>query len=159
MPVDVVNITNDSRRNTVRNPCRFAALLVTTAAVLGTDLTRAETFTGRLNGYSCASGGHICPLDRLDPHIALETDFVLQTADGDYFFLTNVPRETKARYALEQIQVTGDLNSKYKTVVVDELNVERNGSYAPVWSQAGQMKEYKRFLETNQAGPAVGHAH
>lgn len=140
----------------MRNPYRLVALLATTAAALGADLTSAETFTGRLNGYSCASGGHVCPLDRLDPHIALETDFVVQTADGDYFFLTNVPRETKARYALEQIQVSGALNDKYKTVVVDELNVKRNGSYTPVWSQAGQMQEYKRFI-ANQTGLEAGH--
>lgn len=143
----------------MRSTYRISALLLLTAVAFGAGLTQAETFTGRLNGYSCASGGHVCPLDRLDPHIALETDFVVQTADGDYFFLTNVPRETKARYALDQIQVTGDVDSKYKTVVVDELNVERDGSYAPVWSRAEQMQEYKRFIETDRVSHGGDHQH
>ncbi len=143
----------------MRNVHQITALLLSAAAMLGTSLTQAETLTGRLNGHSCAHGGHICPLDRLDPHIALETDFVLQTVDGDYYFLTNVPRVTKARYALEQIQVTGNLNNDYKTIVVDELNVKRDGHYATIWSQASQVQEYRRFVEADLPSPAAGPSH
>jgi hypothetical protein len=84
----------------------------------------AETLTGTLNGHSCAHAGTSCPADRLDPHITLEPDFVLQKADGEYYFLPNVRRDTKVRYVLQ----------RYNSMVVDELKVKRNGEWVTVWS-------------------------
>jgi hypothetical protein len=101
----------------------------------------ADTFTGKLNGHGCAHAGGTCPTDRLDPHLALEPDFVLQKADGDYVFLSNVPRDTKVRYALETVQVTGSLNPKYQTVIVDEFRVKTGDKYVTRWSQAAQKAE------------------
>ena len=100
----------------------------------------AETFTGKLNGHGCAHAGTTCPVDRLDPHIALESDFVLQKQDGDYYFLS-IPRSTKVRHALEQVQVTGDLNKKYHSIDVDEFRVKKNGKYKVVWSKELQRIE------------------
>lgn len=94
----------------------------------------AETLTGTLNGYSCAHAGTTCPADRLDPHITLEPDFVLQKADGEYYFLPNVRRDTKVRYVLQEVQVDGALNERYNSMVVDELKVKRNGEWVTVWS-------------------------
>ena len=100
----------------------------------------AETFSGKLNGHGCAHAGTTCPVDRLDPHIALESDFVLQKQDGDYYFL-KMPRSTKVRYALEQVQVTGELNKKYQSIDVDEFKVKKNGNYKVIWSKALQRRE------------------
>jgi len=73
-------------------------------ALVGGGLTMttavAETISGTINGHGCAHGGHTCPADELDPHLAFEPDFVLQQADGEYYFLSNVPRETKVRHVL-----------------------------------------------------------
>jgi hypothetical protein len=51
--------------------------------------------------------GKTCPVDRLDPHIALERDFVLQKPNGDYMFLPNAPRTVKVRHVLSDVEVTG----------------------------------------------------
>ena len=100
----------------------------------------AETFTGKLNGHGCAHAGTTCPVDRLDPHIALESDFVLQKQDGDYYFLS-MPRSTKVRYALEQVQVTGELNKKYHSIDVNEFKVKKNGKFKLIWSKELQRRE------------------
>ena len=100
----------------------------------------AETFTGKLNGHGCAHAGTSCPVDRLDPHIALESDFVLQKQDGDYYFLS-MPRSTKVRYALEQVQVTGELNKKYHSIDVNEFKVKKNGKFKLIWSKELQRRE------------------
>ena len=51
----------------------------------------AETYSGKLNGHGCVHAGMTCPVDRLDPHVALESNFVLQKSDGEYYFLTDMP--------------------------------------------------------------------
>lgn len=112
----------------------------------------AETFSGKLNGHGCAHAGSSCPVDRLDPHLALESDFVLQKQDGDYYFLS-MPRSTKVRYALEQVQVTGDLNKKYHSIDVNEFKVKSNGKYKIVWSKALQREELDSLYNETHSAP------
>lgn len=102
--------------------------------------TMAETFSGKLNGHGCAHKGMTCPVDRLDPHLALESDFVLQKKDGDYYFL-KMPRSTKARHALEQVMVDGKLDKKYHSIDVNEFKVKTGDGYKVVWSKALQAQE------------------
>jgi hypothetical protein len=103
-------------------------------------LAGAETLNGRLNGHDCAERGTSCPTDRLDPHVSLEADFVLQQSNGEYFFLVNVPRDVKVRHVMETVEVTGDLNRKYNAVTVDEFRVDDR----TVWSQEMQDQEAQR---------------
>ncbi len=128
-----------------------ARTLLLLLALAGTGLAAtsagAETVTGKLNGHGCAHGGHTCPADALDPHVAFEPDFVLQQADGEYYFLSNVPRTTKVRYVLEEARATGELNERYNTMVVDELQVKQNGSFQTVWTQAAQKAALERIYE------------
>ncbi len=103
----------------------------------------AETFSGKLNGHDCAHEGKTCPVDRLDPHIALERDFVLQKPNGDYMFLPNVPRTVKARHVLSDVEVTGELNPRYQSIEVNELRVKSDGGMKTVWSKALQQEEFE----------------
>lgn len=81
------------------------------------------TITGKLTGLSCLIQGYICPIDKADPMINLERDFVVQTATGDYYFLTNIGLGLKGRYALQVVEVTGDVNPKYKSIKVQTIKV------------------------------------
>lgn len=87
----------------------------------------AATFTGRLNGYICAHKGKSCPVDRLDPHIALEQDFVLVTEGGDYYFLPNLGRDTNVRYVLQDVQVKRDKLQRYNSIQVSEFQIKKEG--------------------------------
>lgn len=106
----------------------------------------AETFSGKINGHNCAHAGTSCPVDRLDPHVALEPDFVLQKSDGDYMFLSNVPRSVKVRHALSSAEVKGTLNQKYQSIDVDELRI--GGKV--VWSKAMQQAEFENLYSEGQ---------
>lgn len=88
-------------------------------------VANAETvkMTGKMTGYTCLTKGYVCPIDKADPMINLETDFVLVTAKGDYYFLPNLSMGLKARHALEKVTVTGDLNPKYKSITVKTMSV------------------------------------
>ncbi len=117
--------------------------LLLVAGMLSSSALWAETLTGRLNGHDCAERGASCPVDRLDPHVTLEADFVLQVASGEYYFLPNVPRDVKVRHVLETAEVSGALNRKYNAMTVDSLKV--NGR--EVWSRAMQQAEHDRLFK------------
>ena len=81
------------------------------------------TVTGKMTGYTCLMQGFVCPIDKADPMVNLEKDFVLVTASGDYYFLPNIGVGLKARHALEVVTVTGNLNAKYKSIMVNTMSV------------------------------------
>lgn len=85
-------------RPTQRLRCS-AALCALILAVGTAPVAHAETITGKLNGLSCAERGHLCPTRNLDAHLSLEQDFVLQEVNGDYWFLSNLPRDVKVRHS------------------------------------------------------------
>ena len=85
----------------------------------------------------------VLPGDRLDPHIEVERDFVLQKPNGDYMFLPHVPRTVKAHHVLSDVEVTGELDPRYQSIEVNELRVESDGGRKTVWSKALQQEEFE----------------
>lgn len=130
----------------------FRVILLLTTLLMLPLMVNAATITGKLNGFECAVAGEVCPIDKLDPHITLESDFVLQKPDGTFYLLPNLPRDIKVRYALEEVQVSGDLNEKYNSIKVEEFSVKRDGSYRAVWSQAMQREQVEQLY-----GPSPSH--
>jgi len=101
-------------------------------------LAGAATVEGKMNGISCAVAGVFCPIDKADPLVALESDFVLQQPDGSFYIIPNVDRAVKARVVLEDVQVSGDVNDQYKSITADQIQVKRDGEWKTVWSQEMQ---------------------
>ena len=130
-------------------------LTVTALSLLFLALTlpafAAKTLSGKLNGHHCAHEGMTCPVDKLDPHINLEDDFVLMVKDG-YYFLPNLPRDTKVRHVLEDVTVKGDVNEKYRTIAVEELMVGGK----TVWSRAWVERERQRLYHDGSSFPGRG---
>ena len=101
-------------------------------------IANADTVEGKMNGLNCAISGVVCPIDKADPLIALETDFVVQQPDGTFYIIPNVDRAIKARVILEDVKVTGKVNPTYKSIQADTLEVKRSGEWKLVWSQKMQ---------------------
>lgn len=118
-------------------------ILTATLLTLPFVATGAESLTGRIIGHGCIGEGHVCPVDKLDPHIALEADFVLVLNNGDYYFLPNLQRGIKMRYVLDTVTVKGDVDKKYNTIDVDELIADRRGKQRTVWSKKMQRRQYE----------------
>lgn len=118
-----------------------ACALPMAVLLAGSSAVMAETFSGKLNGHGCAHAGTTCPVDRLDPHLALESDFVLQEGTGDYYFMPNLPYSVKVRYVLNDVQIDGKLDKKYHQIDVNEFRVKKGSSYKTMWSKAMQQKE------------------
>ena len=105
-------------------------------------VVNAETIKGKLEGLTCLLKGYICPLDKADPMINLEKDFVLVTADGKFYYLSNIGLGLKARHALEVVEATGKINPKYNSMTVDTLSVGGK----EVWSKAAE-EEMMRTIQ------------
>ncbi|WP_260292609.1 hypothetical protein [Sedimenticola hydrogenitrophicus] len=130
----------------------IAAALFGSMALYATSVP-AATIEGKLNGLECASRGEECPVDKLDPHIATERDFVVQTDDGQYYFVTNIDRAIKARHALEKVRVEGKLSPKFNAINANEFWVDKGNGYRLIWSIELQEQEERRMRGT---GPDKG---
>ena len=107
--------------NKTKKYCLLLGVLVVILAQALIVNAAMTTVTGKLTGLTCLVQGYLCPIDKADPMIGLEKDFVLVMANGDYYFLSNLSLGIKARHALETVEVTGEVNAKYKTIKVDTL--------------------------------------
>ena len=113
-------------------------------------MASADQLEGKINGISCAIAGVVCPIDKLDPLVALEKDFVLQQPDGSFYLMPNVDRAVKARLVLDDVIVTGTVNDRYKSIEVDELQVKRGGALKTVWSEKIQQELQRELFGTQQ---------
>ncbi|MCW8882408.1 MAG: hypothetical protein OQL10_10945 [Sedimenticola sp.] len=112
----------------------------------------ADSLEGRLNGLDCASHGEMCPTDKDDPHVLLERDFVVQTEDGNYFFITNMDWRTKLQYVLSMVKVEGKRSEKLMVISADEFWVKQeNGEYQLKWSlDMAREAEKQRKLKASE---------
>ena len=65
---------------------------------------------GTIQGFSCVVQGKACPIDREDPLVTFEKNFVLLTFDGDYFLIPNLDRAILARHLRERVRISGTIN-------------------------------------------------
>ncbi len=104
-----------------------------------------KTITGKIIGFTCFTQGYTCPIDKKDPMVSLEKDFVLVTPEETYYFLINIGMGLKAKYALETVTVTGEINEKYRSIKVDTF--EAGGKV--VWSQEMEDELNRQLYEGN----------
>jgi hypothetical protein len=129
------------------------SLLVSALLMLPLMAQAAERIEGKMNGLQCAITGYVCPIDEKDPMIALESDFVVQQADGEYYIIPNIDRAIKAKYFLDEVAVVGDVNERYKSVTADELLVRQpDGTYQQVWSVQREQRQREQLY-----GPSPSH--
>lgn len=107
-------------------------------------ISSADTYHGKIVGYHCAHEGTVCPVDRLDPHVTLERDFVLVMNNGDYYFMPQLPRDVKVRHVLDDVTVEGKKEGKYNVLNVKELKAGDRQQI--VWS-ASLQKQAEDALE------------
>jgi len=101
----------------------------------------AASKSGVIQGFDCVSHGVNCPTDNMDPHIALEKDFVLLTSNG-YYLIPNIDAKVLAKYVSMKAMVEGEVNEKYNSITASSLTV--NGKV--VWSQAMVDEAYKKMF-------------
>lgn len=120
-------------------------ILLTAAAMVLPLVANAGTVTGEVQGASCIVSGYRCPVDKADPYISLERDFVVLTSGGEFYFMPNLDRAMKARYVGMQVRVTGDVRGQ--SIDVDKVEVKRGFTYKTVWSKEMQRELWQERLK------------
>ncbi len=113
----------------------FTALLFLGA---GTGFGSMNSVEGTIQGANCVVLKSTCPIDTNDPHIALESDFVLLTDDGKYYFLPNITRSLKTSFLHKKVRASGDI--KGLSIMVADLSVQKGSGYESVWNWAEIVK-------------------
>lgn len=119
------------------------------AIVTGCTLLGITTFafaamsevTGTLDGLSCAQQMKDCPVDGMDPHLALETGFVVKMDGGKHLLITGVDRSVTARHVHEKVMVKGTVNDKYSTINASAIMVNKGGKWVEIWSRKAEDEE------------------
>jgi hypothetical protein len=121
-------------------------LTVTLAFFMPLKASGSQAIEGRIEALDCIIYGRPCPVDYLDPHIALASDFVLLLGKGDeHYLLPNIPRYVKAKYMGKPVRVTGKVNKNYKAVDAEELELKHRGSYKIIWSKWSQPDDWSQW--------------
>ncbi len=118
------------------------ALIVPTAASAKTDV---KTFEGTIEGALCAIEGEVCPPEDLGVHLVTEVNFVLRASADKYYYLPNLSRIIKARYAGKKVRVIG--KAKGESIIVEKLEVKEGDNYKLVWSREMQKREILNYFE------------
>jgi hypothetical protein len=92
-----------------------------------------ETVEGVIKGIRCVTD-KICYSDKRDPRLSTESDFVLEQADGNYYYLFNIDRDTKLRFALDTVKVSGEVSERYQSIKADSMEVKQGNSFRQVWT-------------------------
>ncbi len=106
-----------------------------------------RTVTGRIEGLNCLIDPDLCARDNKDPHIDLESDFVLLLGNADHYLLPNVPREVKIQFLGQQIKVTGNVSEVYRSITVETLKVRADGQYIDVWSNDMDLRYWQEWRQ------------
>lgn len=129
---------------------KYVLGLVAILQILAPATAQAERIEGRLNGLACASEGEMCPSDKDDPHVLLEPDFVVQTEDGKYYYITNMDWRTKLRYVLRMVRVEGKLSGGLSVIAAEEFWVKEKDGYRLAWSLERAREKQRRLRQPSQ---------
>ena len=102
----------------------------------------ADTVEGSVQGFTCVTQGKICPAGKEDPVVAAERLFVVLTKDDGYYFVPNVDRAVLARHINEQVRVRGTINTRFHSIVADEIEALKKGAWITTWRYNWQRKFY-----------------
>ena len=128
----------------------FVVSVVLIAPAAAIAKTHATTLKGTIEGALCVLEGKKCPPEDLDAHLLIENNFVLLTSDGKYYYMPNLSRNVKVRYAGKDVQITGKV--KGESIIVNKLEVKEDGKYKLVWSIEKQKRDIINYFENIPMG-------
>ncbi len=124
---------------------KIVILLIVAVSFVASGVAVAKsmpTFEGTFQGANCVVHNATCPKNNQDPHVALENDFVLLAASGDYYFLPNISRSLKVKYVGKNVKLSG--KAKGHSIVVADIAVKNGNRYNSVWNWAKIVEEMSK---------------
>ena len=98
-------------------------------------------FEGTIKGVTCFANKILCPVDRFDPIVNSERNYVIVEKDNSYHYIQNIDRFYIKRNLFNKVRITGVQNAKYKTLEAEIFEVYKNGKWREVWSLEAEEEE------------------
>ena len=118
----------------------FTLLLITGS------ITMAASIEGVVEGYhGCMVVKNICNVERNDPRVATEKNFVVVNKNGTYYFISNVDSSILSENLHNKAKVTGIVDNKYNTVKANKIEFFTNGGWHEAWSMNLDKREIDSF--------------
>ena len=89
---------------------KIFSIITVIAVLLPAAALAQDYYSGKIQGASYVFNQTVQPLSSKDLKVNLERDFVLQGADGNVYFLSNVPRSMKVKAVNKEVRVYGEEN-------------------------------------------------
>lgn len=115
-------------------------IMVALAFVLPGVAFSQDYYSGKIQGASYLLNNSVQPTSASDPKVNLERDFVLQTEDGNIYFLTNVPRSMKVKAINKDVRVYGKKSGDGK-IIVHHIDYKVGDAYVALCNYDEKMKD------------------
>ena len=116
-------------------------LLFPLSITINAGAGESVSYEGTIKGAACTHYKLDCSDN--DTHITIENDFVLVMPGDMHYFMPNLNRALKARYANKAVRVSGDMDKMNHYIWVETLELKKGNKYQPIWSRQEQQELYK----------------
>lgn len=134
----------------------WIGLAVIVALLMVPSLASAKevTIEGSVQGLLCALNKKACPVGAEDIVAAIEQNFVLVDAEGNWYAISNVGQQWLSRLLGKKVKVEGDLSESNRSIKVNKAWEDVNGTYKLIYSPEIVRKVLEQ-MEWNYPVPQV----
>lgn len=100
-----------------------------------------ETVEGTIQGFNCVSMGSVCPVDKIDAHVASEKAFVVLKEGGEHYLIGNLDRAILGRHVTKMVRIEGRVDHHIGAIFADSLEVKTGEKWKKVWTEAWEQEE------------------
>ncbi|ADK85980.1 hypothetical protein Deba_2626 [Desulfarculus baarsii DSM 2075] len=134
----------------------WIGLAVIFALLMVPSLAAAEEVTveGSIQGLLCALNKKACPVGAEDVVAAIEQNFVLVDAEGNWYAISNIGQQWLSRLLGKKVKVQGTLSQANRSIKVNQAWQDDNGSWKLIYSPEIVRKVMEQ-MEWNYPVPLV----
>ncbi len=130
------------------------AVIVALLMVPSLATAKPATIEGSIQGLLCALNKKACPVGAEDIVAAIEQNFVLVDAQGNWYAISNIGQQWISRLLGKKVKVEGDLADSSRSIKVNKAWMEEDGKWKLIYSPEILRKVLEQ-MEWNYPVPLV----
>ena len=130
------------------------AVIVALLMVPSLATAKPATIEGSIQGLLCALNKKACPVGAEDIVAAIEQNFVLVDAQGNWYAISNIGQQWISRLLGKKVKVEGDLADSSRSIKVSKAWMQEDGKWKLIYSPEILRKVLEQ-MEWNYPVPLV----
>lgn len=130
------------------------AVIVALLMVPSLAIAKPATVEGSIQGLLCALNKKACPVGAEDIVAAIEQNFVLVDAQGNWYAISNIGQQWLSRLLGKKVKVEGDLADSSRSLKVNKAWMMEDGKWKLIYSPEILRKVLEQ-MEWNYPVPLV----